>query len=283
MYRMRQLELFLKRNRYYLYAVVVITLIIIHGKFDSFFKIDTLTLVLLLALFVLPYIPLIKTWKFKYGDFEAEVKTEEINELERKASKIPQQEDITENKALLGLRDLAESDPQLALAKVRIEIEKQIQTLYNTYNNNLSSRSKFLGLRAMVERLKAQGIIEVPLAAVLVDVIAVANRTIHGEDISVENAIKFVDTATTALAELEKVIIKHALKSVQTEIIDQATVDIYDDAEYLLTTITPLVDKPQRNIYKVNQTELSTYLAGYEEYAEYIVGLEKIQKSSKQA
>ena len=267
--------------QYYLYTALVIVLIIVHGRFDNFFKIDSLTLLLVALLILLPYIPLIKTWKFKYGDFETEVTTEEVNEIARKSKEIPQREDMIENENFIDLKALAETDPQLALAKIRIEIEKQLRLLYNIYLPADASRVKNPSPRMIVERLLREDIIEKPLASIINDLIVVANRTIHGEEISPENALKLLDTYDTASGELEYVIINHALKSVKKETIDQNVVNVYQNADYVLTTITPLVNSPQRNTYKLNQAELEAFLEGYEDYAEFIIELRMIEKNSK--
>lgn len=135
----------------------------------------------------------------------------------------------------------------------------------------------------MLESLRKKGIVEQPLAAVLQDIIGVANKAIHGEDISPENAVRLIDTANTALSQLEYVIINHALKTAKSEIVDQSTVEAYANAEYLLTTITPLVDKPEKKTYKLNQAELNTFLEGYNSYGESIIELKKINENGKQS
>ena len=272
---------FLKRNKYYIYVTLALALVLIHGRFDNFFKIDTLTLILLLFLFLLPYLPLIKTWKFKYGEFEAEVTTEEINEIERKIKEVPQKAERTTNEDIVSLKDLAESDPQLALAKMRIELEKQLRSLFNIYVSESTRPMKNVSLRLIVDSLAKDGIIEKPLASALKDIIDVTNRTIHGEDISGENVLKLIDTYSTALGELEFIVIDHVLKTVKKETIDESIVETYSNSEYLLTTITPVVPNPQKNTYKINQTELDAFLEDYNEYAEFIVELIKIDKNAK--
>lgn len=210
--------------------------------------------------------------------------TDEVNEIARKVSEIPQNGKQTdeESENLLNLKELAESDPQLALAKVRIEIEKQLNLLFDIYvPENVRHRNR-LSPRLLLESLRKKGIIEQPLASVLQDIISVANKAIHGEDISPENAVKLIETANTALSELEYVILKHALKTAKSEIVDQRTIEAYANAEYLLTTITPLVDKPEKKTYKLNQAELNAFLEGYNNYGEFIIELKKINENGKQ-
>jgi hypothetical protein len=47
---------------------------------------------------------------------------------------------------------------------------------------------------------------------------------------------------------------------------------------YRLTTIVPLVENPERHVYKMTQEELDDYFDGYTEFAEFAVGLERIDE-----
>ena len=210
--------------------------------------------------------------------------TEEVNEIARKVNEIPQKGEQTdeESENIVNLKELAESDPQLALAKIRIEIEKQLKLLYDIYFPEITRYGNRLSARSMLESLRKKGIVEQPLTAVLQDIIGVANKAIHGENISPENAVRLIDTASTALSELEYVILNHALKTAKSESVNQSTVAAYVNAEYLLTTITPYVDKPEKKTYKLNQAELNAFLEGYDNYGEFIVEFKKITENGKQ-
>ena len=268
---------FIKRKKYYFYTVLIFIFIIIHGKFDSFFKIDNITLILLFLLFLLPYIPLVKRWKFKYGDFEAEVTKEEIEKIESQLAKLPAKETDLSKEKILDIRELAETDTQLALAKIRIEIEKQLKSLFNIYLPENSHHASRLSPRLTVESLKKRNILESSLANVLQDVIQVANRAIHGEEISKENALKLVNTASKALSELEDVILNHALRSVKKTVVSNESVRDYSHAQYILTTLVPYAKNPERNTYNLNQVELGAFLENYDQFAEFIIELKRIK------
>jgi hypothetical protein len=47
-------------------------------------------------------------------------------------------------------------------------------------------------------------------------------------------------------------------------------------ARYRVTTVVPLVEKPIKNTYVFDQDTLDSFLEGYEEYAEFIVAVEKV-------
>lgn len=221
--------------------------------------------------------------KISGGGLSAEM-TDEVNEIARKVSEISPKDDRVEraDKDILNLESLAESDPPLALANVRVEIENQLQLLYKTYLPERAGSGRMLGPRSILESLQRRNIIESSLAAALQDIINVTNRSIHGQDISSQNALKLVDTANRVWLELQYVLVEHALETIKTETIDGATVDEYRDARYLLTTITPLVERPRKSTYELNQAELDAFLDGYNEYAEFIVELKKIDKDDNQ-
>lgn len=255
-----------------IYIVVVILLILVHGLFDSYFKIDNITLVLLVILFVIPYFPLIR--KIKFGDFEAEITRQEIEEVKDKVKDLKE-----ENKSdyIKNLEELAEVDLQLALAKIRIEIEKQLRSLYQIYIPNKDILLRPAGISIMLNTLLQKEVIEDNLAAALKDIIDIANRAIHGEEISIENKKIFISTALKALSQLDDVILDHALKNAKVEKVNKTTVSEYSNANYLLTTIIPYAEKPEKRIYKLNQAELDAFLENYSEYAEFIVDLKKLK------
>lgn len=63
------------------------------------------------------------------------------------------------------------------------------------------------------------------------------------------------------------------------ETIDYAEMDRYRRGTYLLTTITPLVNGPKRNVYTLNQAGLDDFLDHYGDFGEFIIELTKIPAS----
>lgn len=64
---------------------------------------------------------------------------------------------------------------------------------------------------------------------------------------------------------------------VESKVISRGDVESYEDATYRLTTVIPLVENPVCNVYIVNQEILDNFLEGYDEYAEFIVSIEKLE------
>ncbi|MFA7170897.1 MAG: hypothetical protein WC180_02805 [Candidatus Paceibacterota bacterium] len=264
-------------NKKNFYVVLILALMIIHGLYDSSFKVDNFTIMLVIILILLPYASLIK--KIKFGDFEAEITQEEINSIKKKVDEIPKNEkEKTVPEIVDQLNELVEYDPGLALAKARIEIERKIIMLADIY---LDGRKKTYNLRGMVRSLKEKNIIDHNLGAALEDVIVVANRTIHGEDISKQNAVKLVNIAGKIIQALDNTILEKVLDNATTKNVGKDVVEEYENAHYLLETIIPYVEKPEIKTYKVNQQELDAFLEGYNEYAETIIKLEKIDDAKE--
>lgn len=262
----------LGKNRLKLFTILILVLIIIHGLFNDFFKVDNTSILLLLILILLPYLPLIK--KIKFGDFEAEISNEEIKSIEKKVKEIPEkQHRKIKSKKVENLQELAESDPTLALAKARIEIEKKIRSLGQIYLKGKTVSS--LSLRRIINELMEGGILELPLDALLNDVLTVANRAIHGESVSKGNAIKLVELASKAIDELDYVVIDRVLKSESSEVITTHDMEDFMEGDYILKTVVPYVKNPEVRTYHLNQAELDAFLEGYDEVAEFIVSLER--------
>lgn len=261
----------LKSYKLLLMVSLIVSLLIIHGLWDTHFKVDNTTVLLVIILFLLPYLPLIT--KIKYGDFEATISHEEVKKIEKKIEQIPEKklEQINPEKKM-ELETLAESDPTLALAKARIEIEKKIKLLTVIY---LNKENKYLSLRRSMEELKKKNVIDQQLWSLLNDIITVANRAIHGENVGKKDIGNLIQFAIRAIDELDFVVINHALSSATTEKIRAGDIGKYFESMYILKTVIPYVDKPQLKTYKLNQAELDAFLEGYDKYAEFIVGLEK--------
>ena len=63
---------------------------------------------------------------------------------------------------------------------------------------------------------------------------------------------------------------------IESRVITQEEVQDYMAARYRVTTVVPLVDRPTLNTYFLDQHELYSFLEGYEEYAEFLVAIEKV-------
>jgi hypothetical protein len=264
------------KKRPLLISFLLVALIVLHGLFDEAFKVDNTTILLVLLVILLPYIPLLS--KIKFGDFESEIGHKEVERLGEKVQDIQTSpEGSVPGKKVQELEELAESDPTLALAKARIEIEKRLRSLEDIHLSEPRSKSMHRGLRQIVYDLQKQQVLDPSLASILHDIIAVANQAVHGATIERHNAIKLAQYASRVLMELDTIVVERALHA-ESEATTPQKVDSYREAEYILETIVPLVDKPEKKTYRLNQEQLDAFFEGYNEYAEFIVSLKKANR-----
>ncbi|MGI0134851.1 MAG: hypothetical protein ACREBW_07845 [Candidatus Micrarchaeaceae archaeon] len=263
----------LKRHYTRLLIGLAFVLIIVHGFFDGVFKVDNISIFLLIILALLPFLPLVR--KIKWGEFEAEISKAEIDKIEEKALEVPEkaQSKISPVSKVESLTEITEKDPVLGLAKARIEIEKRIMGLGQIYLSRQAKR--VTNLRSSIQELVSADVFSAKLGALLIDVVAVANRAIHGESVSPDNAIRLAGVSAKAINELDEVVLEHALKSASSETITPAAMKSFSEGRYVLKTVVPYVKNPEIRTYHLNQPELDRLLSSYDEYAEFIVSLEK--------
>ncbi len=257
-----------------LLIIVVVLLLGAHVMKWDVVRVDGVALTLLGLLLVIPLADLIR--KVKLGEFEAEIGRDEIAKTQAKATVdlpiSPEGEDqVSEKRVRALLRD----DPRLALAKVRIELEDALKRLYTNIAES-EPDWKRLSLSRLVNELVRREILNSYRADALRDVIALANRAVHGERVEPAAAEDLALLGIRLTRELEQLNRDRFLLSLNTVIITPDEVEQHRSARYRMTTVVPLVKNPQRNTYILDQDGLDSFLDGYEEYAEFIVAIEKI-------
>lgn len=90
-------------------------------------------------------------------------------------------------------RELAQSDPNLALAGLRIELENMLKNLGKGFGVNLSSR---YSVSIMLDKLLEHGAVTSNQAQLARSVIRLANAAVHGVPISQQQAEELLDVAT---------------------------------------------------------------------------------------
>ena len=64
---------------------------------------------------------------------------------------------------------------------------------------------------------------------------------------------------------------------IESKPVESGEIDIYLSSKYRLTTIIPLRENPVRNVYLFTREELDTFLAGYNQYTEFLVSVEQAE------
>lgn len=263
--------------------MVALLLLVSHTFQMIKLSVDSTSILLLALMLVSPFMAAIK--KIKFGDFEAEIDAKEVRRIKEQTEaalepKVLQTERIPEiHITVQDIRELAKSDVVLALAKLRIELEKVLKRIASAVKDSMHEEEpKSLGLT--VQRLMNQEIIAPDMARSLREVIAICNRAVHGESITESDASVIINVGTDLLEGLYwqvKDIISGRI--ISEEVIDSSEVERYYKKNYQLTTIIPLVVDPKRVVREVSQDQLEDYLDGYYEFAEFIVDLRESSKN----
>ena len=67
------------------------------------------------------------------------------------------------------------------------------------------------------------------------------------------------------------------MKPIESRVITNDEVEIYRSSKYRVTTITPLTKNPKMNVYLFDQGQITDFLNGYGEYAEFIISVEQVE------
>jgi hypothetical protein len=269
-------------NVWWITILLGITMLIAHALSVDVVKVDNTSIILLLIIALSPFISAIT--KIRFGDFEAEIDPKEIQRIKDEAPAQVTESDNTRQtpeieNTLGAIQGLVETDPILALAKLRIELEKALNKLYRiTGKDNRQRRPLSAGQLAY--SLSAAEILPKNVAGSIREVISVCNRAIHGEEIRQEDAQSVVEVGTSLLSELTLIVGDLILKPIESAEVDQTVVHEYVNARYRVTTIIPLVDHPRKEVRVLDQDGLDELLEGYDEYAEFIVEIRKIDSNT---
>ena len=253
----------------WLVTVVALCLLIAHTVKWAAIEVDGTTLALLGLIIVIPVSEYIT--KIRLGSFEAEIQPREVAEVRTKASEAageppPSTKTSSFEAELLAL---VKSDSQLGLAKVRIEIERALRSIYDQAVPKPQSRPS---IRHMLDAIQRRVQLPRDLASALVEVVGLANRVVHGEYIREEDAESVARMGANLVSRLQEFYVKRILEPVESKAISQEELNQWHEAQYRVTTIVPLLDEPKMNIRELNQSSLNELLDGYNEYAEFLVG-----------
>jgi hypothetical protein len=278
MNRFRQLVL---RHCWWLGMIVAGSLLAVHSLGVRVIMVDTTSLFLVGFLLLCPWLAALK--RIKIGDFEAEIDPAEVKRLTADISKAlpelkqePTPMPLGASAAVEAVRQLAVSDPVLALAKLRIELERTLRRLHGRTSQSASS-PRNVSLGRIIQDLAAHQALPQDLAVSIRDVVAICNRAIHGEEIRSQDALAIAETGGELLEGLEQLAREYAATHPQArEVISKADVEAYRGARYRQTTVIPYVDNAQRLTYVLSHEELEEFFDGYSEFGEFVVGIERL-------
>ena len=173
-------------------------LIIIHAIFPEF-AIDNITIALIIIILFPWLIPYLSKAKFP-GGFEFDFR-EESQRLEEISERSPQISDIMAHlredmpSEMATRQDLFRFDPNLALASLRIDIEKRVKEIASQRDIPIYRKS----LGAILTKLSNNDIIGSSEYDTLLSVISICNKAVHAEKIDHSAASKILEIGELAL------------------------------------------------------------------------------------
>lgn len=261
-------------------AVGAVALLLLHMVFKDL-TIDTVTVALLGVILISPYLPLMR--RFKFGEFEAELGEEQIARAERDVQTAAPESSTPPGGSLKDLADeladLVEIDPAIALAKLRIELERILAQLLESRAPHVSGR-RHLSVRALIKELVQLEVVDHETSEALLSVVEVLNGAVHGAQVAQSDAERIITMGIRLLDHFGD-ILAGIVEPVRTEIISKDEERAASESRYEVTTVIPLVGKPEQRVYVMSQDQMDSFLEGYDEYAEYIVGVKRIQPSDE--
>ncbi|MUK28406.1 hypothetical protein [Aliivibrio fischeri] len=247
-------------------------------------QVDATSILLLVIILLSPHIASLT--KIKYGDFEAEISRAEVEAIRDESPQVSTKPENSSGykrsdefyESINPIIPLAETDHVLALAKLRIEIEKVVKR----YHRLTIKQPGFKSIGALLNELVADDRIEQQTAKSIRDIVAVCNRAIHGETITRSNADIVINSGVVILDDLFWDL---EFKVAHGEVVSKEYIEPFDfehlyyNKKYQLTTVGPSVDKPEKIVRILTQEQLDDLLEGYNEYAEFIVELKPVEEN----
>lgn len=161
-------------------------------------EIDLVTMLLLILVWLPWASPLLKSleltwvWKIEFQDIKSIVDT--TKELSKNIDNSNRNKDANNH-----FKSLYESDPLLAFASIRIELEQKLKKLWEKYNID-----NHRGIRFIVNDLSKNWILSDKEKKLYHDILPILNLAIHGEQFDMEASKWLIETAPEILKYLDQ-------------------------------------------------------------------------------
>lgn len=164
------------------------------------------TTAFLLVVAAIPWLaPLFKSLELPGG---LKVEFHDLEKAKKDAAKVGLLAKPTEDRQQLTFMTVAAEDPNLALAGLRIEIERRLDAIARV--RGVVDRP--YGVGQLMQKLASVGAISGAEVSVLKDLIGLLNRAVHGAKIEPRAAQWAIDTGPSLLAALDELARKPATK-----------------------------------------------------------------------
>ena len=182
----------------WLILIIGIALIVVHGFWSDTFKVDSITILILFILsipFVAQYLRKAKLpgaeFEFKEEIHETQKLVELSIERAKKAESAGEAKFLSfETFKLSSVRELLDADPVLALAALRIEIERKLRSVADFLD--VPTRDK-LSIPKIIDALRQKELLSFEQISALRKIVNMCNKAIHGFAVSREEAKEIID------------------------------------------------------------------------------------------
>lgn len=177
---------------------IIVSVLTIRGFWPESFAFDKYSALLLFLLAIPLLAPFLKKAKWFGAEFDFKESIQTLSSLveKSKASSKHEQKNLNSKLAFntfssdMAIR-LVEQDPNLALASLRIEIEKTLRIAYKILIDQDDSKKK--GFALLIKALFDFGIIEEHQCEALNEINRLCNEAVHGGSISVSDALEVIE------------------------------------------------------------------------------------------
>lgn len=262
-------------------AISIVALIVFldHVFNLGYLNIDWIGIGLLVLVVFAPYMPNLR--KLSVGDYlEMELGPKIERVKERQEDRLPE---IDQNEGESGqhldskyddyLYSSLEEGPVIAVSDLRsiiTTILRRIAKAEELDDHDMNSME-------LVDLLDEEGALDRHLAESTMDVLSLSKDAIRTVDLDCDDALNILKIGRGVLSHLERVYARSAVIPTESEVVIASNeVDEYRTGEYKVKSVIPLVEDPRLVERTLDQVGLDTYLDGYEEVAEFIVEIRKI-------
>lgn len=255
---------------------VAVIVFILHLFKAKFVRTDWITVALLVVIAFIPYISRMKT--FSVGDVTMELRPE-IEEAQSEIEEsIPEGEDADSQRRTEQIYEeiisLADESVEAALIELRTEIESILRRILATQGIRPDGPQ---GAIQMFHLLEEEDTFEQDISESIQDVISLCNKAVHGFEVDKEDAVDIIELGFRVLDFLYSHYYEHAISPVKTTETSKEEVDDFRNSLYRLVTVVPTIREPRINERIVSQEALNDFLNGYNEFAEFIVEVERVE------
>lgn len=184
--------------------VFILAIVIVRGLWPDKFALDDISFLLLFLVAIPLLAPFLKKAKLFGAEFDFKENIQQLSNLveesveESKEEKTQIEEDnrgvgLFETFSAESAMNIVQQDPNLALAAVRIEIERILRLAYETsIDTNTSAKN---GIAFLANKLHEHEMIGDHQREAIRQITKLCNAAIHGGDISIDDAIVVIDLA----------------------------------------------------------------------------------------